>query len=1378
MEKVKKLFAIVGIIALTSFLMSITAFAEGTVYPVNSVSELTDALTMAVTGDTIKLMADIDYPQEIYINGYEVIFNLNGYSLNVTSSNTALTVDNSGKVSLIGEGMLNVNGGEGGYGVCAKNNGSAEVTNATANGTYSYAAYTFDGGSVTILGSAIGSGFFSRGAYAFEGGTIIIGGNAQADGEGSVGACAYSSSLSITQVSVAGDAIANGAYCSGARAEGIACTVEVKQAAKAIGSCGYGANASYGGCVKAGEAAATGENSNGAYTYEESFIEITGNVAAIGMNSQGVSANYGGRMEVGSVLADGDDCIGVSATGLSTSGAAGSVKVSDRVITSSLTKCTGVLASDGGTIEVGSVRVTSSNLTGSQISYSARCGGDGSIVNVVHCIEAEGTGVVGVDAYDNGMIEVGEQVSVTGTYNSGVSASLEGRVKICGNVISSGDGGYGVLIQNKGNVMIEGSITINGAHGTGASISDSGTVLIGKDVTAVGTYSVAASIMNEGSITMEGYVDASRFADLSGTEISAENGKRNGNYIEYTKGKTIVKVKFHANLKIKTSTLPDAVVGVGYMQTIAVDYTGSEKLYFSGTGFPEGISINSDTGLISGTPAQNTNLSSPFHIALSVTDGTLHKSITIQLVVTTGAALPIISVNPGDVTKNCGEKAIFTVTATSSDGGVLTYQWQQSANGGTNWVNASGTGKTGVTYTTDNLTYANNGYLYRCLITNTKNGTSGVAYSREALLTVNPEAVQPSITTQPTSMTKSVNQTATLLIIANASDNGTLSYQWQKYTKGWWGYSWSDMSGQKGTSYTTGVLKLSDSGTKYRCIVTNSKNGTAKAVESNIVTLTVTSDVISIITTTLDAATTGLTYSQNISYSYTGSSNITFHASGLPIGLSMNASSGTISGKPVKGTADHSPYSVIIDVTDGALVETRIFSLQVKDPYVTPTVTPTITPTITPTVTPTITPTVTPTVTPIVTPTVTPTVTPSVTPVVAPTSVPSQSPTIETPAIAPDPEPSDHVSFETIVATISLVATKESDTNASLIISDRIINEAILAAQYEQREQQKTTGGIGITLEISMPKGVTSLSLSLTRTSLQNMLEANVSTLQLNNAPVSLGLDQKAIQEINRQSGSDITVHIEPVKVISQDVQSIIGTRPLYSIIISYTIDNNTQNITDLGKGKTTLSIPYTPNRHEATGSLYGVYIDVNGIATLIPDSVYDENSNSLLLNSNHFSLYGVGYAPPKVRYKDITDHWAEEYIDFMISRGLMSGTSVTKFSPDTAISRELLLDILDKLAGMSSLRSSYIRNFLFGNYHRPYLGLPGKLGAMSMFKEAVIASHRNITHEEMDLLLQIYAKAIGTRAPVTQFNPKSIVTRAEAAARIYQFITNNLKRR
>jgi hypothetical protein len=69
----------------------------------------------------------------------------------------------------------------------------------------------------------------------------------------------------------------------------------------------------------------------------------------------------------------------------------------------------------------------------------------------------------------------------------------------------------------------------------------------------------------------------------------------------------------------------------------------------------------------------------------------------------------------------------------------------------------------------------------------------------------------PTITAHPTNQTVAEGQTATFTVSATGS--GTLSYQWQKND--------SDIGGATNPSYTTPVLTPADSGSHYRCVVSN-----------------------------------------------------------------------------------------------------------------------------------------------------------------------------------------------------------------------------------------------------------------------------------------------------------------------------------------------------------------------------------------------------------------------------------------------------------------------------------------------------------------------------------------------------------------------------
>ncbi len=87
---------------------------------------------------------------------------------------------------------------------------------------------------------------------------------------------------------------------------------------------------------------------------------------------------------------------------------------------------------------------------------------------------------------------------------------------------------------------------------------------------------------------------------------------------------------------------------------------------------------------------------------------------------------PQIIGQPQDTAVTEGETAAFAVEAT----GGLTYQWQQSTDGGVSWTDIDGA--KAAEYTTPQATISMNGYQYRCIVT----GDADKATSTPAVLTV------------------------------------------------------------------------------------------------------------------------------------------------------------------------------------------------------------------------------------------------------------------------------------------------------------------------------------------------------------------------------------------------------------------------------------------------------------------------------------------------------------------------------------------------------------------------------------------------------------------------------------------------------------------
>ena len=124
-----------------------------------------DALGAVYDNSIIKLLTNINYNQSIVIDGKSLVFDLNGYVLNVsTTSGDALVVSNAGKVRTldgVGTGAFNVTStaaswhylfAEAGRGVVARDGSIVSVTNAS--GTTCAIMAEGEGTRVTATGNA------------------------------------------------------------------------------------------------------------------------------------------------------------------------------------------------------------------------------------------------------------------------------------------------------------------------------------------------------------------------------------------------------------------------------------------------------------------------------------------------------------------------------------------------------------------------------------------------------------------------------------------------------------------------------------------------------------------------------------------------------------------------------------------------------------------------------------------------------------------------------------------------------------------------------------------------------------------------------------------------------------------------------------------------------------------------------------------------------------------------------------------------------------------------------------------------------------------------------------------------------------------------
>lgn len=148
--------------------------------------------------------------------------------------------------------------------------------------------------------------------------------------------------------------------------------------------------------------------------------------------------------------------------------------------------------------------------------------------------------------------------------------------------------------------------------------------------------------------------------------------------------------------------------------------------------------------------------------------------------------------------------------------------------------------------------------------------------------------------------------------------------------------------------------------------------------------------------------------------------------------------------------------------------------------------------------------------------------------------------------------------------------------------------------------------------------------------------------------------------------------------------------------------------------------------------------------------SSYDAGSGSVIGSVDHFSVYGVGYKPAPI-FTDTAAHWAKSDIDFVASRGLLTGTSDTTFSPNSTITRGALVTGFRTVGRYRPGRyasSSRFSDVPAMAYYAPFVEWAASKEIVNGTGAASFEPDRPVTREEMAVIMQRYAGKLGYTLP------------------------------
>lgn len=331
----------------------------------------------------------------------------------------------------------------------------------------------------------------------------------------------------------------------------------------------------------------------------------------------------------------------------------------------------------------------------------------------------------------------------------------------------------------------------------------------------------------------------------------------------------------------------------------------------------------------------------------------------------------------------------------------------------------------------------------------------------------------------------------------------------------------------------------------------------------------------------------------------------------------------------------------------------------------------------------------------------------------------------------------------------------QPDKNGNAAVDNSSVQSAIDKAKQDAKKNGTTENGIGVTVPITPAAGQTSFNVTIKAQTLDLLVKENVRQFTVATdhlVSVNIGLD--TLKQLDTAyAGGDIILRADKVDALrSTEAKATIGTRPTYDLSLVYLSGGKETPIANLNGHTISVRLPYTPANGEQTGNLYAVYVDDAGKVEWITKSSYNARLKAVVFETGHFSVYGVGYKNPAPAFTDITGHWAADNILFAASRGLLSGTSDTTFSPDTGMTRGMFVTALGRLAGINpdSYQTGKFTDVKADAYYAPYVNWAAQTGIVEGVTATTFAPDTNINREQMAVIMKNYAAKLGYDLPQT----------------------------
>ena len=254
-----------------------------------------------------------------------------------------------------------------------------------------------------------------------------------------------------------------------------------------------------------------------------------------------------------------------------------------------------------------------------------------------------------------------------------------------------------------------------------------------------------------------------------------------------------------------------------------------------------------------------------------------------------------------------------------------------------------------------------------------------------------------------------------------------------------------------------------------------------------------------------------------------------------------------------------------------------------------------------------------------------------------------------------------------VTSTTTTEAKSDSNGKAAAVVTESQVTNAVNMA-VEVATQKEVNTQTEVVIKVIAPNDSKSVELSIPEAAFDIISDGKIDAMTVLTPIAAITFDDKALSAISKGAEGDVKITTSRIDAaatnLSKEDKERIGDRPVFN----FSVTNGGNTISEFG-GNVTVSVPYTPKKREDMAAIIIYYINAKGKLEIVHDCVYDAASKTIIFNTDHFSIYAVGYN--KVSFTDVpAGAWYSKAVSFIAARGITTGTGNGRFSPQAKLTR------------------------------------------------------------------------------------------------------------